>query len=144
VPELADLAAAEWSAAFRSSACAVSVIEGDTLRTIAFSAGLQPQAVEQEPYLIADYPETVAAIEARQARQIRADDLEADPREVEIMRRNDARTLLIVPLVVGDTVNGLVELYDSRPRVFSSDEQRLALTLGRYLAASLERLATTS
>jgi diguanylate cyclase (GGDEF)-like protein len=144
VPELADLAAVEWSSVFRSSACAVSLIEGDTLRTIAFSAGLQPQAVDQEPYVIADYPDTVAAIAARQTRQIRADDLEADPRELEIMRRNDARTLLIVPLVVGDAVKGLIELYDSRPRVFSSDEQRLALALGRYLAASFERLATTT
>ena len=60
------------------------------------------------------------------------------------MQRNDARTLLIVPLVIGDTPRGLIELYDSRPRLFSSDEQRLALALGRYLAATLERLATTS
>ncbi len=144
VPELAELAVVEWSAVFRSSACALSLLEGETLRTIAFCAGLQPQPVDQDPYVTADYPETVAAIETRQTRQIRADDLEADPRELEIMQRNDARTVLIVPLVVGDSVRGLMELYDSRPRVFSTDEQRLALALGRYLAATLERLATTS
>ena len=144
VPELAELAVIEWSAVFRSSACALSLTEGDNLRTIAFCAGLQLQPVDQDSYVISDYPETVAAMETRQTRQIRADDLDADPLELEIMQRNDARTLLIVPLVVGDSVKGLVELYDSRPRVFSTDEQRLALALGRYLAATLERLATTS
>jgi GAF domain-containing protein len=99
--------------------------------------------VTEEPYLIADFPVTAAVLELRQTRQIRSDDLDADPAEIAVMQRNDARTLLIVPLVVGDTVKGLVELYDSRPRVFSTDEQRLALALGRYLAATLERLATT-
>ncbi len=143
VPELAELAVVEWSAVFRTSACALSLIDGDVLRTIAFCAGLQPQPVTVEPYVIADFPETAAAIELRQTRQIRSDDLAADPAELEVMQRNDARTLLIVPLVVGDTVRGLVELYDSRPRSFSTDEQRLALALGRYLAATLDRLATT-
>jgi GAF domain-containing protein len=143
VPELAELAVVEWSAVFRTSACALSLIDGDALRTIAFCAGLQPQPVTEEPYPIADFPVTAAALELRQTRQIRSDDLDADPAEIAVMQRNDARTLLIVPLVVGDTVKGLVELYDSRPRVFSTDEQRLALALGRYLAATLERLATT-
>ncbi len=143
VPELAELAVVEWSAVFRASACALSLIDGDVLRTIAFCAGLHPQPVTVEPYVIAEYPETAAALELRRTRQIRADDLDADPAELEVMQRNDARTLLIVPLVVGDTVKGLVELYDSRPRIFSTDEQRLALALGRYLAATLERLAAT-
>ena len=40
VPELAELAVVEWSAVFRASACALSLIEGDMLRTIAFCAGL--------------------------------------------------------------------------------------------------------
>ena len=62
--------------------------------------------------------------------------------EAEVMRLNDARTLLIVPLIAADEAVGLMELYDARPRVFSSDEQRLALALGRYLAATLQRLAT--
>ena len=143
-PSAAELAVVEWSAVFRTSACALSLIDGDALRTIAFCAGLQPQPVTEEPYLIADFPVTAAVLELRQTRQIRSDDLDADPAEIAVMQRNDARTLLIVPLVVGDTVKGLVELYDSRPRVFSTDEQRLALALGRYLAATLERLATRS
>jgi GAF domain-containing protein len=43
--------------------------------------------------------------------------------------------------MAGGTAVGLMELYDARPRIFSSDERRLALALGRYLAAALERLA---
>jgi hypothetical protein len=141
VPEAAELAVAEWSLVFRCSACALSVVDGDGLQTVAFCAGLQLQPADAEPYPIADYPLTADAIATGTTRQVRADDLNADPAEVEVMRLNDARTLLIVPLVAGDTTLGLMELYDARPRVFSSDEQRLALALGRYLAATLERLA---
>jgi GAF domain-containing protein len=127
---------------FRSSACALSVIEGEGLQTVAFCAGLTIQPKDEDPYLIADFPVTADALATGSPRQVRADDLNADPAEVEVMRLNDARTLLIVPLIAGDEAVGLMELYDARPRVFSSDEQRLALALGRYLAATLQRLAT--
>lgn len=140
--EAAFLAVVEWSAVFRSSGCALSLLEGDALRTIAFCRGRQAQSSEQPVYALADYPETVTAIETRRTREIRADDLAADPGEVAVMRRNDARTLLIVPLVAGDTVCGIMELYDARPRNFSADEQRMALALGRYLADALVRLTT--
>jgi diguanylate cyclase (GGDEF)-like protein len=142
IGEAAELAVVEWSAVFRSSACALSLIEGEVLQTVAFCAGLTIQPKDEDPYLIADFPVTADALATGSPRQVRADDLNADPAEVEVMRLNDARTLLIVPLIAGDEAVGLMELYDARPRVFSSDEQRLALALGRYLAATLQRLAT--
>jgi GAF domain-containing protein len=141
VDEAGELAVAEWSAVFRTSACALSVIEGELLHTVAFCAGLTLQPADEQPYEIAGYPVTAEAIATGTTRQVRADDPSADEAEVAVMRLNDARTLLIVPLMAGGTAVGLMELYDARPRIFSSDERRLALALGRYLAAALERLA---
>ena len=105
IGEAGELAVAEWSAVFRCSACALSVIDGDVLRTVAFCAGLTLQPADEDPYAIASYPITEDAIETGTPRQVRADDLSADPAEVEVMRMNDARTLLIVPLVAGDATH---------------------------------------
>ena len=74
-------------------------------RTVAFCAGLTLQPADEGPYAIAAYPVTEDAIETGTPRQVRADDLSADPAEVEVMRLNDARTLLIVPLVAGDVTS---------------------------------------
>ena len=40
-----------------------------------------------------------------------------------------------------DDLSAIAADTESLPRIFSSDEQRLALALGRYLAATIERLA---
>jgi putative nucleotidyltransferase with HDIG domain len=61
----------------------------------------------------------------------------ADPAELFVLREMEMQSVLIVPLVI-ETVNwGLVEVYDSRTRVFSGAERYLAELAATHIGALL-------
>ena len=140
VGEACRLASIEWSAVFRASACAISLLEDDALRDVAYASDLRQAPGDGRAYPLSHYPSTARAMADRRPLCVRVGEPDADPAELAILRENGMQSLLLIPIVAGDSVLGTVELYDTRPRVFSADEQRLALALGRYLGATLQRL----
>ena len=91
-------------------------------------------------YRLDDYPSTAAAIAERRPYTCRVDDPEADPVEQALLRERGFAALLLTPLMVGDRVLGIVELFDTRHRTFTTDDQRTALALAHHLAPLLVRL----
>lgn len=68
-----------------------------------------------------------------------ADDAEnLAPEDQAILERHQAKTVLLVPLVIRDKVMGLAELYTVRGRAYSRRELLFVQTLANYLATGLE------
>lgn len=93
-------------------------------------------------YRLDDYPSTAAAIAERRTYACRVDDPDGDPMEQALLRERGFASLLLTPLLVGDQVLGIVELFDTRHRSFTADDQRTALVLAHHLAPLLGRLRT--
>jgi diguanylate cyclase (GGDEF)-like protein len=136
-PDLAARTAREWVEAFRASAAAITVFRDGAQVTIAQYdeiAGLEPP--DPEVYPIDDFPLMAEAIRARATYQISIDD-DQHPEETSLLRAWGYSALLFVPVCTDDDVIGAVELYDARRRIYTADEQRLALVLARHLGAAL-------
>jgi len=141
--EAADAIVQDWLEAFQVSGCALSLLtdDGTALRCMGEAWGGGQTSVG-DPGLapLAAYPSTARALAERTTYVCAIDDPDADPAEVAVLRRVNAAAMLLVPLVVGDRPIGIVELFDGRPRRFTSDERRLALMLGDYVAATLQEV----
>jgi putative nucleotidyltransferase with HDIG domain len=109
-----------------AEACLVSQLEDGLLREIADYARSERQVARGLSYYLADYPATAAVLEARVPSAISTADPGADPAELFVLREMDMESVLLVPLVAGNEPWGLIEIYDSQPRTFSSDERHLA------------------
>jgi GAF domain-containing protein/DNA-binding response OmpR family regulator/HAMP domain-containing protein len=88
-------------------------------------------------FLAADYPTTADVLRTRQPRAVLISDPQADPAEVALLRELGWRSLLMLPLVMRDTVVGLVEIYDAQERQFTEEEVRLAQALTSQAAIAL-------
>jgi GAF domain-containing protein len=142
--EAALHAVREWSSLFRVSGVSLSLIDGSMLRELAYVSELREQRSPAEDYAIADYPLTAQTLASRRTSQVRADDGEADQAEIALLHEFGWQAVLLVPLLAPDRPVGLIELFESRPRTFTADEQRLALALGQYLASTLARLVSSA
>jgi diguanylate cyclase (GGDEF)-like protein len=91
-------------------------------------------------YRLEDYPSTAQAIAERRPYTCRVDDREGDPTEQALLRERGFASLLLTPLIVGDQVLGIVELFDTRHRTFTANDQRVALALAHHLAPLLALL----
>lgn len=69
-------------------------------------------------------------------RALRVGDVAQDARCSKI--EPDVRSLLIVPLLLGERVTGVVEAVSPRPDAFSLDDERLLATVARQLAVAIE------
>ncbi len=92
-----------------------------------------------QPFSLEQYPVTRQVLEALQPVQMHAQDPNIDPSELELMRRGEANTLLMLPIVAREQAIGLVELecHDAG-RVFTEREITLLLTLGAYAANAIQ------
>lgn len=71
----------------------------------------------------------------RTASPVLYDDTEADPRvNRDICRQLSLRSLLIVPIVLGEQVKGVLEIFSSDPCRFSHEHQLLLEQLARFIA----------
>jgi len=85
-----------------------------------------------------DYPLTRRVLEKRQTVVVNVDDRGADPAEVRLLRSYGDRSVLMVPLVVGDETIGLLEATDwERPRRYSPQELRLVGALAGHAAVAM-------
>jgi putative nucleotidyltransferase with HDIG domain len=108
------------------AACLVSQLEDGLLREVADYSRDDRQVARGLSYYLADYPTTEAVLESGVPCSISADDAGADPTELFVLREMEMQAVLLVPLVVEARSWGLVEIYDTRTRVFSGLERHLA------------------
>ncbi len=141
--EAARHAVREWSVLFRVSGASLSLVHGEMLRELAHASELRARMDLMEDCAIAEFPLTERALTERRTFQVRIDDPDADPAEVAMLRAYEWQAVLLVPLLAPGRAVALLELFEARPRSFTAEEQRLALALGQYLAATLARLVQT-
>jgi transcriptional regulator with GAF, ATPase, and Fis domain len=94
-----------------------------------------------ERYRLADYPDTHEVLETLEARQVLVSDEDADPGEVEILRREGWGSLLMVPIVAGGTAIGLLEVHSREERPWSRSDLHRAHMIACQLAAVVRALA---
>lgn len=134
---VADVMARHLTDAAGVDACFISAWDrpGDRLLTF----GHYPRDLQvSEVYSIADYPETRRVLRERVISQIQADDPEADPAEVAILRANGFSSVVMLPLVAKGEAIGLVELEARRPVVLDERTLELVTTMANEAAMALE------
>ena len=116
----------ELTLLLEGEACLVSQVESGLLREVADYACSSRQVARGLSYYLTDYPTTAAVLATGELCSISADDPGSDPAELFVLREMDMQAVLLVPIVVESRSWGLIEVYDTRPRVFSGLERHLA------------------
>jgi putative nucleotidyltransferase with HDIG domain len=157
IPEAMALFARELTLLFDVAGCLISTYDPTTELVTDWAAHVIPPAtlsVAAEDYPLDEYPVTRRVItELVEASTTIGDG--GDPAEHAFLESIGFKANLLVPLVMGGHARGLIELLDTRARVFSVQERRFCrlladqagIVLGAtQLAESLERqhLATVA
>src|SRR5260370_37629612 len=75
---------------------------------------------------------------AGERRILRVNDVTEDPRYIRCETGLEARSQLVVPLLLRDRLIGVLDLESSEPHAFTLEHERLHSTLGSYVAIALE------
>ena len=75
---------------------------------------------------------------AGQRRIVRVHDVSEDPRYIRCETGVDARSEIVVPLLMQDRLIGVLDLESTRAHAFSLEHERMLSTLGSYVAVALE------
>jgi phosphoserine phosphatase RsbU/P len=75
---------------------------------------------------------------AGQRRVVRVGDTLADPRFIRCESGVDARSELVVPLLLQDRLIGVMDLESTATHAFTAEHERMLETLGSYIAIALE------
>ncbi|HKW32057.1 MAG TPA: SpoIIE family protein phosphatase [Candidatus Acidoferrum sp.] len=75
---------------------------------------------------------------AGQRRVLRVHDVNEDPRYIRCETGVDARSEIVVPLLMKDRLIGVLDLESARPHAFTLEHERMLSTLGSYVAVALE------
>jgi GAF domain-containing protein len=126
--------------AMNATACAVSRAIGDLLVELAEYSTAQP-IHSGHGYLISDYPATREVLENREPMTVAVSDPAADEQEVKLLHELGFDSLLMLPMVCGEDLWGLVEVYDKRAEGFADDDVEVAQRVVDRACAVLERLA---
>ena len=94
----------------------------------------------EQSYELADYPNTAQALATGQTYNCRIDDPLVDSSEATLLRERVFASLLLTPLVSAGRSIGIIELFDTRPREFTTAGKRVALALAHHLAPLLALL----
>jgi GAF domain-containing protein len=126
--------------ALNARACAISRAIGDLLVELAEHSVAQ-SVQSGHGYLISDYPATREVLEERKPMTVALSDPAADAQEVKLLRELGFDSLLMLPMVCGDVLWGLVEVYDNRANGFAAGDVAAARRVVDRACAVLERLA---
>jgi diguanylate cyclase (GGDEF)-like protein len=155
-PELADArdvvtaargALREWVHVLACSGGCVDLLdaEGQSVKAVAYYRfGHDDWKLAEQTYALDEYPNTARALAQGQVYTCRVDDPDSDPAEAALLRERGFSSLLLTPLVSGGRAIGIMELFDTRPRVFTTADQRIALSLSHHLAPLLAVLQDQS
>jgi len=75
---------------------------------------------------------------AGERRILRVNDVTEDPRYIRCETGLEARSELVVPLLLRDRLIGVLDLESSEPHAFTLEHERMLSTLGSYVAIALE------
>lgn len=75
---------------------------------------------------------------AAEQRAVRVGDVLEDPRYIRCETGADARSELVVPLLIQDRLIGVLDVESIEPQAFTAEHERLIATLGSYIAIALE------
>lgn len=151
-PELADArdvvtaargALREWAQVLGCSGGCVDLLDAAATQVKAvayYRFGHDDWKLAEQTYALTDYPNTALALAQGQTYTCRVDDPEVDSAEAALLRERGFASLLLTPLVAGDRPIGIIELFDTRARVFTTSDQRVALALAHHLAPLLRLL----
>lgn len=138
VVHLEDVLAAISSAAAELDvdAIGVSVIGADdALREVAATG----RAVDPTPYVLTDYPATVAALRTGRSLEVQVEDPTGDVAELEVLQLFDQASLLLTPMFADREPIGVIELTSHTPRRWSSSDIAYAHGLAAHLGPVLSR-----
>ena len=131
------VASRELTLMLNAQASLVSQVEEGLLREVADYSSSDQQIARGLSYYLADYPTTAQVLESGVPCSISSDDKGADPAELFVLREMEMQSVLIVPLLVVARTWGLIEIYDTRTRVFSGVERYLAELAATHIGALL-------
>lgn len=137
VQRMLRVASRELTLMLNAEASLVSQLEDGLLREVADYSSSDQQIARGLSYYLADYPTTAQVLETGVPCSISADDKAADPAELFVLREMEMQSVLIVPLTYETHTWGLIEIYDSRTRVFSGVERYLAELAATHIGALL-------
>jgi len=75
---------------------------------------------------------------AGQRRVLRVHDVSEDPRYIRCETGVEARSEIVVPLLMQDRLIGVLDLESTKPHAFTLEHERMLSTLGSYVAVALE------
>lgn len=75
---------------------------------------------------------------AGERRVLRVHDVNEDPRYIRCETGVDARSEIVVPLLMQDRLIGVLDLESTQPHAFTLEHERMLSTLGSYIAVALE------
>jgi putative nucleotidyltransferase with HDIG domain len=133
-PEAMALFARQLTLLFDASACLISSYHPGSEHVTDWAAFVVPPAqlnVVAEDYPLSDYPLTRRVLtELTEVSTTLGDG--GDQAEHTFLRDHGFRATLMVPLVMGRSAAGLVELFDVEDRVFTADERRFCRLLADH------------
>jgi len=129
------VASRELTLMLNAEACLVSRLEDGLLREVADYSTSERQVARGLSYYLSDYPTTAAVLESGLPSAISTDDAGADPAELFVLKEMEMQSVLIVPLIIETLTWGLIEVYDTRTRVFSGAERYLSELAATHIGA---------
>jgi sigma-B regulation protein RsbU (phosphoserine phosphatase) len=75
---------------------------------------------------------------AGERRALRINDVRDDPRYIRCETGLEARSELVIPLLIQDRLIGVLDLESTVPHAFTAEHERMLVTLGSYVAIALE------
>jgi diguanylate cyclase (GGDEF)-like protein len=140
--EMIPIIAEQWVNAIGVEGCALSQYDNEKDAVITWlgwsSSKLDRSTIPGTIYLLNEYPVTRQVLGSRTPYIVYAKDSNADPAEIALMRENGIASLLMVPLIAGDQVIGLAELYDSEDIEFSRADVNLCEAMADQVAVAIQ------
>ena len=135
--QVANLMAGHLARAMGVDECAISYWDRGAHRVE--SLGYYPPLDVLEPYFeVAGFPETLRVLERQATVIIDTEDPSADQAEVELLRSDGIRMLVMLPLVAKGQSIGLVELFSTAEARWDAQRLEVARTMANEAAMALE------
>jgi GAF domain-containing protein len=119
----------ELCGTLEGAGCVISRVVGDLLVDLVEFTPEGRRLQLGHGYLISDYPLTREVLEHRAARAVSLHDPDPEPNEAKLLEELGFKSLLMLPLVVGDELWALVEVYGESERSFEENDVAKATPL---------------